>query len=195
MSRCRGKGGTVGPALADLKRTDSPVQVAASMWSHGLRMAEAMRSKGIARPTFKRNEFVDVIAYVTANTTDRGETPQVLPGTPAEGEVLFRDKHCASCHAIGGKGGTVGPELGRAHHVSVIQFAGLMWNHGPAMWARMKAQSLDAPRLSGQEMADLVAYLYSTHYFDPGAGNRVRGRQVVQSKGCLACHAVSVSPI
>ena len=186
-----GKGGTVGPALADLQRTDSPVQVAASMWSHGVRMAETMQSKGIARPTFNRNEFVDVIAYVTADATARGETPQVLPGTPGEGEVLFRDKHCASCHAIGGAGGTVGPERGRAHHVSVIQFAGLMWNHGPAMWARMKARSLEAPRLSGQEMADIVAYLYSTHYFDPAAGNRLRGRQVVQTKGCLACHAVS----
>jgi mono/diheme cytochrome c family protein len=186
-----GKGGNVGPALDALKHIDSPVLVAARMWSHGLRMAEAMQSKGIERPIFERNEFVDVIAYITASAADPGvKSAQVLPGTPAEGEALFRDKHCVSCHTIDGKGGKAGPDLGRAHHVSLTQFAGLMWNHGPAMWARMKERGIEAPPVTGQEMADIVAYLYSAQYFDPAAGDSRRGQQVVQTKGCGACHAV-----
>jgi mono/diheme cytochrome c family protein len=39
-------------------------------------------------------------------------------------------------------------------------------------------------------MADIVAYLYTTHYFDPAAGNSARGQQLVQAKGCTACHSV-----
>jgi mono/diheme cytochrome c family protein len=186
-----GQGGNVGPALDALKRSNSPVLVAARMWSHGPRMAEAMRAKGIERPTFARNELVDIIAFITATAKDSGgETAQIVPGTPERGEKLFRDKQCAACHTIGGKGGKVGPELGRAHHVSLTQFAGLMWNHGPAMWARMKERGIEVPQLTGQEMADIVAYLYTSHYFDPTAGNSARGQQLAQTKGCVACHSV-----
>jgi mono/diheme cytochrome c family protein len=186
-----GKGGNVGPALDALKRTNSPVLVAARMWSHGPGIAEAMRAKGIARPTFARNELVDIIAFITATASDPGgETAQILPGTPQGGETLFRGKQCAVCHTIGGKGGKVGPELGRAHHISLTQFAGLMWNHAPAIWARMKERGIEVPQLTGQEMADIVAYLYTSHYFDPAAGSTARGRQVAQTKGCVACHSV-----
>src|SRR5215470_17433889 len=186
-----GKGGNVGPALDALKRSNSPVLVAARMWNHGPRMAEVMQAKGIERPTFKGNELVDVIAYVTTTAKDPGgDSAQVVPGTPERGEKLFRDKQCASCHTIGGKGGKVGPELGRAHHVSLTQFAGLMWNHGPAMWARMKERHIEPPQLTGQEMADIVAYLYTSHYFDAAAGSSSRGQQVLQSKGCLNCHSI-----
>jgi len=186
-----GKGRNVGPPLDALKRANSPVLVAAHMWSHGPRMAEAMQAKGIERPTFKRNELVDIIAYITATAKDPGgETTQVVPGTPERGEKLFRDKQCAACHTIGGKGGKVGPELGPAHHISLTQFAGLMWNHGPSMWTEMKERGIEVPQLTGQEMADVVAYLYTSHYFDPAAGNSTRGQQLVQSKGCVACHSV-----
>jgi len=137
-------------------------------------------------------ELVDVIAYVVqaGPRPEAAETVQVVPGTPERGEKLFVEKQCAACHALGGKGGTVGPALGRAHHVSLTQFAGAMWNHGPAMWARMKERGIAAPQLSGQDTADLVAYLYTTHYFDHTAGSATRGRLLVQGKGCLGCHSV-----
>jgi cytochrome c len=64
-----------------------------------------------------------------------------------------------------------------------------MWNHGPAMAARMKERGLEVPKLSGQEMADILAYLYTSHYFERAASPR-RGRQVIQAKGCLTCHSV-----
>jgi mono/diheme cytochrome c family protein len=187
-----GKGGNVGPALDSLKRMNSPVLVAARMWSHGARMADTMKAQGVERPSFKGNELVDIIAYITTSAKDTaGDSAQVVPGTPERGEKLFRDKQCASCHTIAGKGGKVGPELGRAHHVSLTQFAGLMWNHGPSMWAKMKERGVQPPELTGQEMADIVAYLYTTHYFDPAAGNTARGQQLVQGKGCVACHSVA----
>jgi len=64
-----------------------------------------------------------------------------------------------------------------------------MWNHGPTMWARMKERGIQVPRLAGQEMADIVAYLYVSHYFDQAA-SAARGQQLVQGKGCLACHSI-----
>jgi mono/diheme cytochrome c family protein len=186
-----GKGGHVGPPLDGLKRANSPVLVAAAMWNHGPEMAETMKTKGIPRPAFQGREMVDLISYIVSTAKDSGsETTQVIPGTPARGERTFTEKQCVACHTVAGKGGNVGPELGRvSHHVSLTRFAALMWNHGPAMWAKMKERGIQVPRLSGQEMADILAYLYTAHYFDQ-RGVVQRGQQLVQSKGCLGCHSV-----
>ncbi len=186
-----GTGGSVGPALDRLKRANSPVLVAAAMWNHGPRMAEAMRARGIPRPTFEGQELVDLIAYIVSAAKDgAGETEQVVPGTPDRGQKLFTDRKCAACHPVAGRGPRVGPDLGGpGHHISLTQFAARMWNHGPAMAARMKERGIDVPALSGQDMADILAYLYVSHYFDE-RGSAARGRQLVQAKGCLTCHAV-----
>ncbi len=187
-----GKGGSVGPALDPLKGANSPVLVAAAMWNHGPRMAEVMKDKGIERPTFKDKELVDIVAYIVTAARDAdAQTTQVIPGTPERGKQLFAEKNCAACHAVGGRGPQVGPALGvRAHHVSLTVFAGLMWNHGPAMWTRMKERGILVPQLTGQQMADIVAYLYTSLYFDSTVGSATRGQQVVQAKGCLTCHSV-----
>ncbi len=186
-----GKGGRVGPGLDFLKRANSPILVAAALWNHGPEMAEAMRATGIARPVFQGKELVDLIAYVVAAARNGGgETAQVIPGTPERGQTLFGEKRCVGCHAVGGKGGKVGPDLGRrGHHVSLTQFAALMWNHGPKMWAKMKERGIQVPRLTGQEMADILAHLYVSHYFDLHASAK-RGQQLVQGKGCLHCHSI-----
>jgi mono/diheme cytochrome c family protein len=186
-----GAGGAVGPALDPLKRANSPVLVAAAMWNHGPEMAETMKARGIARPTLEGKELLDIIAYVGATARDLGaDTVQVVPGTPARGERIFAERRCAACHAVAGKGGRVGPDLGHAgHHVSLTQFAALMWNHGPKMWAAMKERGIEVPKLSGQDTADILAYLYVAHYFDPTASGR-RGAQTLRDKGCLTCHSV-----
>ena len=186
-----GQGGSVGPALDAMKRANSPVLVAAAMWNHGPQMAEVMKAKGIPRPAFQGREIVDLIAYVVEAAKDSGgDTAQVVPGTPERGEKLFAERHCVACHSVGGKGGKVGPDLGHAgHHVSLTRFAALMWNHGPAMWVRMKERGIDVPKLAGQDMADVLSYLYVSHYFEQTA-SRARGQKLVQDRGCTACHSV-----
>jgi mono/diheme cytochrome c family protein len=189
-----GTGGSVGPSLDPLKRVNSPVLVAAGMWNHGPRMADVMKERGIPRPTFAGKEMVDLIAYVVAASKETStQTVQVVPGTPERGEKIFAERHCAACHAVAGKGGTVGPDLGRSgQHVSLTSFAARMWNHGPAMWAKMKERRVEVPRLSGQDMADILAYLYVSRYFDRAldAAATARGQRFVRDKGCLGCHAV-----
>jgi mono/diheme cytochrome c family protein len=186
-----GKGGNVGPALDGLKKANSPVLVAAAMWNHGPQMAETMKAKGIPRPTFQGREMVDLIAYVVQAATDAGgDTAQVVPGTPERGERLFAERRCATCHAVAGKGGKIAPDLGRAgHHMSLTEFAARMWNHAPAMWAKMKERGIEPPRLAGQDMADILAYLYTSRYFDD-RGTVRRGAQLIQDRGCTNCHAV-----
>jgi mono/diheme cytochrome c family protein len=165
------------------------VLIAAALWNHGPEMVETLKAVGIERPTFAGRELADIIAYVQSSPREAGtETARVVAGTPERGEKLAGEKRCLTCHSVAGKGGKIGPELGRHQHVSLTQFAALMWNHAPGMWAQMRARGIQVPRMTGQEMADIVAYLYASHYFDQ-PGDAARGGQLLQAKDCLSCHA------
>lgn len=111
-------------------------------------------------------------------------------GSAGEGAELFQKKGCVHCHAVKGLGGTTGPDLGSAgssrSHTDQLVVA--MWNHAPSMWKRMQAERLDYPRLDGQEMADIFAYLFVARHMDE-AGDAARGRQLYETKGCSRCHA------
>jgi mono/diheme cytochrome c family protein len=188
-----GKGGSSGSALDDLKWFSSPVLMAAAMWNHGPQMAEAMDARGIAWPKFQGTELTDLVAYIVMATQEHGrETERVMPGIPERGERLFTDRGCATCHPVGAEATrATAPRLAtQAHHVRAGEFAGMMWNHSATMWAAMRKRGLAVPRLTGQEMADIAAYLYTAYYFESAAGRAERGRVVVQKKGCLACHSI-----
>ena len=186
-----GAGGVVGPNLDGLKQYGSPIYLATAMWNHGPQMAEVMKAKGIPRPTFKDSDLRDLIAYVNAASPVLPQGPlYVLPGRAIQGRILFAQKHCIECHSVGGQGGKVGPDLAeRGLHRSLSQFTAAMWNKAPAMTEAMKARAVPVPQLRPEEMADIVAYLYSVGYF-ARAGDPKNGAAVATSKGCLGCHGL-----
>jgi cytochrome c2 len=186
-----GTGGVTGPGLDSFKDQGSPIFVAAAMWNHGPTMAQAMRTQGIGRPTVTASEIAALIAYLRSPSQGPADAPlHLLPGGPAAGQRLFVQKRCAGCH--GEPGGRAGPLLAdRRVPRRLTQFAATLWNKLPAMLEMMKGRGISLPPLQADEMAHLVAYLDAVRYFaspgDPG-----RGRRVLGTKGCLACHAVSV---
>lgn len=190
-----GRGGVVGPNLDFLRLFSSPIQVAAAMWNHGPRMTEEQRRRGIRRPRFSRGEFLDLIAYLESGSPGvPGRPLYVLPGESSAGEQLFRRKHCIECHGAPGAGGGVGPDLARrARGESLMGVAAAMWNHQPEMLEEARRRSIDIPTLSPEEMADLIAYLFSIQYFS-GAGSPGRGRTLVRTSGCLSCHGGDGKP-
>lgn len=186
-----GVGGVVGPDLDYLAASGSPIQVASAMWNHGPAMAEELKARGLDRPSFTGAELLDLIGYIrTATTAITDEPLYVLPGDAIDGSDLFSEKNCIQCHAVRGRGGRVGPDLAaRSAKSSLIDFAAAMWNKQPRMVVTMRSQGVSVPQLSPEEMANLVAYLYSVRYF-AGSGLAERGRAVVGNKGCLVCHAL-----
>lgn len=184
-----GMGGVLGPNLDGLG-LDAPIQVAAAMWNHGAQMTRQLNERGVSRPTFRGAELRDLVAFLRsdrAGVQDGGL--HVLPGRADAGANLFTDKGCIECHAVAGRGGTVGPDLSRrAAHRSLLDFAAAMWNKQPAMMSAMRARGIEVPEVEGDEMADLVAYLYSTDYLSD-AGNPGRGQALLARKGCLNCHS------
>ena len=185
-----GAGGTVGPPLDSLKQFTSPIFVAAALWNHGPQMAEKMKEKGVERPTFTGAELRDLIAFLAPATGGPPEGPvYALPGRVEAGRMLFSEKHCVECHAVGGAGGRVGPDLVELGvRRSPVEFAAAIWNKAPAMMVAMQQRGITVPQLRPEEMADLVAYLYSVRYF--ASGSISNGWKVMADKGCLVCHSV-----
>ncbi len=180
-----GTGGVVGPSLDPFKQYNSPILVAAIMWNHGPQMAEVMRARGIERPLFRGTELGDLIAYLKSESVAADPGPlYLLPGDADQGRRVFAEKHCSECHS----GGGLGPSLvGRGTGRNLIAFATAMWNKTPTMMTMMKRRAIVIPQLRGDEMADLVAYLYSVGYF-AYAGDAKRGQKLAVDKGCLVCH-------
>jgi mono/diheme cytochrome c family protein len=187
-----GTGGVIGPNLDNLAQQGSPIFAAAAMLSHGPSMFEAMKAKGIQRPTFSGSELKDLIAYIKSSSAGQGsEQIYYLPGRPDRGQEIFAARRCNECHSVKGRGGKIGGDLAeRRLQSSLVEFAAAMWNKAPLMMKEMKEKNIPVPQLRAEEMADVVAYLYSVQYF-ARPGNAGRGEALARTKGCLGCHSIN----
>lgn len=174
------------PRLAELRRSTSSVLMAASMWNHVSQMGDAMDAAGVTRTPFAGTELQDIVAYIrTAGRDARGESAPLVVGVPDRGKRLFVDKGCAGCHAVEDKGSGPGRSIGpRAPRATVTDLPVVLWNH------RVAARTRRLPSLTGQDMADITAYLHASYYFDPPPGDARRGRRRLEDKGCLGCHSI-----
>jgi cytochrome c551/c552 len=130
-------------------------------------------------------------AIITQGRRARERSSLFLASSPQQGSVVFRAKGCIRCHSVNGEGGKVGPDLGRRNpsQSDLPQLVTAMWNHGPKMWERMRADGIPRPSLSYDDVAQLLSYLYMSRHVD-SPGDAASGREVFQSKGCVRCHAV-----
>jgi cytochrome c2 len=183
-----GSGGKVGPDLSTVG-LDTPIAWAQTMWNHAPTMHAKARELGVAWPEFEGNEMNDLLAYIREMCGGPRHESELLPADPDRGWQLFQSKSCIVCHAVKGEGGHLGPELSPRHDFAptLIQFAGLMWNHSPQMWREMQARKISRPTFTGREMADVVAFLHSVGYFEPG-GSPKTGEMLFERRGCSNCH-------
>jgi len=127
------------------------------------------------------------ILLVGAAAAVAGPTAAELRGAAERGRALFTSKECARCHKPRGERG-LGPPLEELRRrQGILELAGRLWNHAPAMLGVFEYEKLEWPRLSTPEMADLVAYLQADPARDP-APNLPRGQVLLVQRGCLKCH-------
>ena len=161
----------------------NPIIWAQMMWNHTPQMEQEMKKKGLPRMGFQGSEMVDLIAYIRSLSTHL-EKVYLQPGDPQTGKTFFSQKGCILCHASQGE-----LDLSKKTDFprTIAQVAGMMWNHSSEMSLKMKEKGMDRPTLSPQEMSDIIAYLFSTRYFDEPGGSE-RGKTIFAKKQCNLCH-------
>jgi len=186
-----GLGGTEGPDLARTPRSRTFYDLGAAMWNHLPAMVRRMEALAVEQPRLNAREAGDLIAFLYSQ--DFFDPP----GNPERGKQIFTNKQCVRCHQVGGVGALIGPDLtvlGRL--VAPIEIATAMWNHGPNMIEAMKAERIERPRFSAQELNDLITYIEAEDATVPAAplhilpGSPEEGSRVFAEKGCANCHPV-----
>ena len=116
------------------------------------------------------DEFVRVMALMTEIGV------AVPPMDPVRGRELFAEKGCVVCHAVNGIGGELGPPLNAddlPRPMSAFEFAARMWRGAQAMTALQEDLLGEVISLTGQDLADLIAFAH-----DPDEQERLTEDQV-----------------
>ncbi len=163
----------------------SPLYLAQVMWNHAVKMQSEQRLSGVKIPVFKDNEFADLSAYIgEVSTYGKHEKVYMSPGDPLKGEKLFFIKKCYSCHVQK----RIGPDLKKYNfNKSVAEIAGMMWNHAANMQTAMRAYKVTWPLFKGDEMANLISYLYFENR-STVKGSIGKGEELIKHKNCISCH-------
>jgi len=105
-------------------------------------------------------EITAVIEYLRSGTTAAAPVPALAPrGDASNGLSLFL-KNCAGCHGMNGRGG-MAPEIGNPvfQQAAPDEFIIRTIRNGRVGTAMPAFQRPDAPALSDQDIADVLAYL------------------------------------
>lgn len=183
----RSSGGHSGPELSSAGQAGSTAWMHA-MWNHAQSMLDPVTSRLGSWPQFTGQEMIDLMAYVSQGGPAHSTGAAVVHGSAERGWQAFQAK-CIECHAVRGKGGSIGPELGPDHALprGSADFAAVLWNHAPAMVGRARQSSVSVPTLQNDELADILQFLLSLRYYEP-MGSPFVGERVFAERGCANCH-------
>jgi mono/diheme cytochrome c family protein len=149
-----GQGGTVGPDLAKRSLKGSLSYILSEMWNHGSHMWPEMAKRDIPFPTFTPSEMSDVMTFLYFLEFNDP------PGSAQRGRQVFTEKQCAACHQPEApQVHTIGPNLAQLELNSPFEILAQMWNHAPAIEARMEQGKIRWPLLDKDQMRDLIAYI------------------------------------
>jgi cytochrome c2 len=183
----------VGPDLGRRRSWRDFMDLAGVLWNHTPAMLAEMHARGVERAVLTPDDFGRLSAYLLySRFLDE-------PADVERGREVFAARSCAHCHQLRGRGGTIGPRLDElAPQVSSLFMAQALWSHGPAMAGRMAELGVKRPRLEGDDVADIVAFIRGPGRAAPSPqemaarlGSPRTGKAAFSSKGCVTCHAIA----
>lgn len=169
-----------GPVLTGIASRVNPAWIL-----HWLEAPSEFRSWATMPQLLSASERADVATYLSGLRGGIQEEPAVRKSHEERGRTMFQSIGCGACHSA---------ELPLAHLGSKLTAGSLQrYLLDPIRFSpdgRMPSFHLDEA-----EALDLAAYLVASRnqaFEVPTApGDRDRGRGIVQSRGCLSCHALA----
>ena len=129
-------------ALENKLKDETLAGVAAAMWDHAPQMKQVA--------PVSSTEMRQLISYVWARQFFQAS------GDANRGKRVFASKNCAGCHDSQSNGA---PSLANTGPYSAIKMVAVLWKHGPRMYDLMQTRKLGWPKLTAEDVSDLVAYL------------------------------------
>jgi len=122
---------------------------AAAMWNH-------LRPTPLQRVPINAAEMRLLAGYLLSIQfiAERGDA--------GRGSLLFEKKRCVACHEH--PSGQTPGRSDMAGRMTSFDMAAALWKHGPAMRETMRRKNIPWPRLDGDDMADLTAYLHGYEF-------------------------------
>lgn len=182
-----------GPAVSSMPEFTSLLDFGASLWNHGPETIRNMESLRVAVPKLEGKDIASLISYIAFYryyNTDR-----MAAGNATRGEIAWKGLKCSGCHSLEGESGKKGPVLHNYQNFTPVQMAQAMWAHGPKMTDTMGSHGIHIPRLSGEDIIDILAFIRSRagleqRVLSKEVGDPIRGAEVFKNKQCQSCHPV-----
>lgn len=138
----------IGPmALENRASNQTFMDLGAGMWNHAPLMATAKKPV----PELTQDEMKSILAY-TWETQYQGPK-----GNRAAGERVFETAGCVSCHRSPGDGAPMRPVM--RGEFTPWSMVALSWGPARTMHQQMLDKGMSWPRLTPEDMNDLVVYL------------------------------------
>lgn len=181
--------GMPGRGVYEMSQFQGAIALAVAVWNHGTEMFQRMARQRIQWPEFKGKEVAHLVAYIRSLNAPTRSAGMELRGDPTRGRALFASKSCSHCHTTGTSAKATAPDLAASRSAtSMGSLVGSLWNHYPRMVEVMAWREVEYPRISNEEMEDLIAYIYWLKALGP-EGNAASGRNLYRSKQCATCHS------
>jgi mono/diheme cytochrome c family protein len=184
-----GVGPKVGPDLGRIvDRGFTPDMLAGTMWNHAPAMWNAMLQRNIQVERMDVQAAADLYAFFYATRFFEE------PGDAARGKRLFTELSCGNCHGI------TESKVAAAKPVSQWVLAGdpiammeTMWDHAANMRDEMARQKVKWPKLTGQDISDVLVYARGLPPASKSMGvfqttSDANAPALFMEKGCTVCH-------
>src|SRR5262249_42867496 len=135
-------------------RSFTPALLASTMWNHAHAMWASIREREIRAGDLDDQAAADLFAYFYSTRFFE------KPGDAGRGKRVFSERGCRSCHGLAEAIEPGAPPVSRWESLAdPIALAAEMWNHAPRMLAAAGAKRVQWPRLTAQDLTDLLVYL------------------------------------
>jgi len=184
-----GVGATIGPDLGRIvDRGFTPDMLAGTMWNHAPAMWNAMTGRNIQVAPMDEQAAADLFAFFYSTRFFEE------PGDAGRGKQLFNSLSCSGCHGITeSKVAAAKPVSQWTSSGDPIAMIEVMWNHAANMRDEMARQKIKWPRLSGQDVSDVLVYVRGLPSAPKSSGvfqttSDADAQALFTQKSCIVCH-------